>query len=240
MAPPSKTRGCLLIALALAVFVVVGVLGLGLPYVYWYTMRDVQIFDGPEELVLFVDVYKAMRYPGLAQTNPLDKSARLIKITVTPQGAVELSPLQYHGGYITFNANLFTVLRFSDDFYLVENPLSTGRRLLRFNGDVIEPAARPDHDEILRSFGTADLSDRTKLDKINEENGWRRLNDDNGKGPYLVHGDSIISKRNRVRLRLETREGSESLIAESLSETNPWTKTLITIDTRRWRSYKAP
>jgi hypothetical protein len=242
-------RGCLLCGLALVLFVLVGVAGLGLPYVYWHHLRNAQVFEGPDRVTLFLEVERDMRRPGLfPAAYPYRFPAALLRIDVFPDGRFERTTLRFDlDDYITFNTNNYTVVRLADGFYL-----------LTMVGDVPMPAYRLGLDRIealssedaIRATGQdmlqagRDQFDLSKMDAVSVARGWRRINQEHV-GPYQMLGSGPIdSTRLGVRLRHVPRwlhEGEpESIVAESLSPTERWARTLIELDTRPWKAYKSP
>src|SRR4051794_5912528 len=101
----SCASGCLLTGFALfGVFLIFGA-GLGSPYTYWLIISDVQIFEGPSSVVLFVEVERTMRYPGFLQEAPIRRPVRLDRVHVALDGGVERSNLKFQGEP-TFNTNV--------------------------------------------------------------------------------------------------------------------------------------
>jgi hypothetical protein len=245
-------RGCLLVGGAVVLFLLVGVLGLGLPYTYWHRLAEVQAFEGPDRVVLFVEVQRAMNRPGLFPgAYAYDLAAALWRIDVFPDGRVERTPFRLDdvGDDITLNTNLYTVVRLAEGFYLVERwREGRPRPVYRLGPEGIRWLPSK---EVIRATGqdvleaSSDPFDLSKVDAISLRRGWRRLNRERGGGPYLRLGsDPIDSARHGLRLwhlpRWWDWDEPESLVAESSSPTDHWTRTLIEVDTRRWKSYREP
>jgi hypothetical protein len=244
-------RGCLLVGGAVVLFLLVGVVGVGLPYTYWHHLGHVQAFEGPDRVVLFVEVERAMNRPGLFPgAYPYNFAAALWRIDVFPDGRVERTFLRLDvDDDVTLNTNLYAVVRLADGFYLVRMfGEGAPRPAYRLGPEGIlwlppKEAIRPTGEDVLEA--SQDPFDLSKVDAVSLRRGWRRFNRDRGGGPYLLSGsDPIDSTRHGVRLRHLPQwfheEEPESLVAESLSPTDRWARTLIEVDTRRWKSYREP
>jgi hypothetical protein len=239
--------GCVSVVVAgLASLVVCA--GVGLPITYYHHLGYVQAFEGPDRVILFVEVERGMEWPGLVGHAPYRYAAAFYRIDVFPDGRVEKSALRSDSeGHLTFNTNLFAVARLADGFYLVETPSYAPRPAYRLDPDRIDPlsaeaAIRAAGGDLLRSSkGIFDLS---QIDAISTARGWRRLNHEPGPGPHLLSSHPIDSPRNGIRLKYVRRpmvgDGSQSLVAESLSPAAGWARTLIEVDTREWTSYRSP
>ena len=81
-------RGCLLSGFVVLLLLLVGVAGLGLPYTYWHRLGYAQVFEGPDRVVLFVEVERAMNRPGLFPgAYPSISPLRCCASTSTPTAA---------------------------------------------------------------------------------------------------------------------------------------------------------
>ena len=208
-----------------------------------------QVFEGPDRVTLFVEIERAMLRPGLFPgAYPYNFAAAFLRIDVFPDGRVERATLRFDRDVdITFNTNLYAVVRLADGFYLVNmfaQPPTPAYRLEADRSEWLssEDASRAAGHDVLEEG--RDLFDLSKVDAVSQSRGWRRLNQEQGGGPYLLISDPIESTRHRVRLRhvggwLHEDE-PDSIVAESLSPTQRWTRTLIEVDTTRWKSYKNP
>ncbi len=222
-------------------------MGVGFPNTYWHRIGHVQVFEGPDRVVPFVEVKRAMKWPGLLSRAPHNYAAAFLRIDVLPDGRVERTVLRSDlEGHITFNTNLYAVVRLPDGFYLLENPAYAPRPTYRLGPDRVEPLSQEDAmnalsgEEILVGGGPSDLS---KVDALSARRGWRRLNPE-WSGPFLLLPDPIDSTKHAVRLRhfggWPNQDGPETIVAESLSSADHWNRTLIEVDTRRWKSLKDP
>jgi hypothetical protein len=206
------------------------------------------VLEGPDRVVLFVEVERAMRWPGLLQSHPHNYAAAFLRIDVFPDGRVERAALRSDlKGHITFNTNLYAAVRLADGFYLLEDPSYAPRPVYRLGQDRID---RLSSDNVVKARGkdimtaSGNLFDLSKVDAISSGRGWRRLNPESCRGPFWHLSDPIDSTRQGVRLRHVggefNEDATESIIAESLSLANRWVRILVEVDTRRWKSYKAP
>ena len=150
-------------------------------------------------------------------------------------------------GHITFNTNLYAVVRLADGFYLLENPSYAPRPVYRLGPNRIDRLSSEEVDRVTGNDvvqASGKYFDLSKVDEISSQRGWRRLNHEPGDGPFLLISDHIDSTQLGVRLRHVghswDEDSSESIVAESLSPTDRWTRTLIDVDTRRWTSYEDP
>ena len=110
--PPSTGRGCRRGCLPWCVvgflLFLVGVCGLGLPTTYWHALGYAQVFEGPDRVVLFVEVQQAMEWPGFLMTPGYYNAVAFFRIDVFPDGRVERTALQCDlEGEITLNTNLY-------------------------------------------------------------------------------------------------------------------------------------
>jgi hypothetical protein len=248
---PSTGRGCLpgclLSGFVAVVILIVAANGVGFPKTYWHHIGDVQAFEGPDRVVVFVEVERAMKWPGLLSRPPHNFAAGFLRIDVFPDGRVERTVLYSDlEGHITLNTNLYAVAHLADGFYLLEKPSYAPRPAYRLGPDQVERLSR---EEATKAAGDetflagAHMFDLSKIDAISSRRGWRRLNRDHGGGPYLLIADPIDSTSHGMRLRHSGRwmeDGPETIVAESLSSTDRWTRTLIKVDMRRWESYQHP
>ena len=235
--------GCLLAGAISFLFLLVFGAGLGLPYTYWLRIAQVQAFEGEDGVVLFVEVERAMRYGGFLQEAPLNKAMQLLRIDVSRDGRVSQVPLRFHEG-TTFNTNIAPIIRLPDHFYLVQEP-SMGRpscQLHRVLGDRIESLTFDESGRILQSIGlrcgeTRSIDDFEAFDRISRRNGWQRLN---GSSYSFRFESPVVSHRHKLRLLFVEEGLSQSIVADSFSGPNHWSKTLVSVDTRRWKSYRSP
>ncbi len=243
-------RGCLLAGGAVLLFLLVGVLGLGFPYTYWHGLGHVQAFEGPDRVVLFVEVERGMNRPGLFPgAYPYLFAAAIGRIDVFLDGRVERTTFRLDvDDDVTVNTNLYVVVRLADGFYLERmfgRHAPTPAYKLEPDGTLSLPSK-----EAVRTAGpdvipaSNDPFDLSRVDAISLRNGWHRLHDEHGRPYRLLALDPIESTRLGIRLghlpRWPREDEPESLVAESLSPADPWTRTLIEVDTRRWKSYREP
>jgi hypothetical protein len=241
--PPSCGQSCLLSAALLFVLLLVFGNGLGLPYTYWLEISEVQAFDGEDGVVLFVEVRRTMEYGGFIQAPPIDKTIQLLRVDVSRDGNVSQVPLRFNQD-ITFNTNVAPIIRLPDHFYLVQEP-SMGRpscQLHRVLGDRIESLTFDESGRILQSIGlrcgeTRSIDDFEAFDRISRRNGWQRLN---GSSYSFRFESPVVSHRHKLRLLFVEEGLSQSIVADSFSGPNHWSKTLVSVDTRRWKSYRSP
>lgn len=252
-----KTRlvtcgGCLIACLVsgFVVFVLLHIFGLGIgqPVTYWHRLGDAQVFEGPDRVVVFIEIERAMQWPGFMDRPPHNYPAAFLRIDVFPDGRVERSELGSDlEGHITFNTNLYAIVRLADGFYLVENPSYAPKPAYSLTAKQIErltpeEGARATGNDLLRTSDS--MFDLSKLDAISAKRGWRRLNHEPGGGPYLLIADPVDSTRHGVRLRhvggMFDVDAPESIVAESLSANKQWNQRLIEVDTRRWKARRNP
>ncbi len=230
-----------MVGLGLIVSLLIFGAGLGLPYTYWLHMSDLQVFEGSEGVTLFIGVERTMRYPGFLQEAPIRKPVTLYRIDVSGDGEVKSQPLMF-SGWKTFNTNISPILRLQNAFYLVEGQ-SMGRpycQLHEVKSERIESLTREESDTILRSVGLRCGSDDfQQLDEVTQRNGWRRLNRESY-SIGLGFMEPILSKRHGLRLRFVEDGQLQQIVAESLSGTNRWAKSLVSVSTMPWKSYESP
>jgi hypothetical protein len=240
--------GCLLSTFVIVFLLFIFGVGVGLPNTYWHRLGNVQVFEGPDRVVLFVEAQRAMRWPGFLREGPHNFAAAFLRIDVFPDGRVERTALQSElNGHITFNTYLYVAVRLADGFYLVEDSSSAQGPVYGLRPGQID---RLSPEEIIQARGedvlrpSANMFTMSELDAVSAKRGWLRLNHEQGSGPYLLSGIPIESTRHGVRLRhaggWRDVDAPESIVAESISSTNRWSRTLIEIDTRRWKSYRPP
>ncbi len=222
-------------------------MGVGFPNTYWHCIGNVQVFEGPDRVVLFVEVQRGMKWPGLLGRPPHNFAAGFLRIDVFADGRVERTALRSDlKGYITFNTNLYVVVHLADGFYLLESPWHAPRPAYRLGPDQVEPLTEEEARKAVgdETFPTnRNMFDLSKVDAISARRGWRRLNNER-LGPFLLHSDPVDSTRHDVRLRhfggWLSQDEPETIAAESLSSTESWNRTVIKLDTKRWKSYKSP
>lgn len=233
-----RRPGCFMIGLAVAVCFFVFGFGHGLPATYWLRLSEVQIFEGPEGVVLFVEVERLARHSGFIPSRPMYWPGRLVRIDVSPTGLVRRTVLG-HQGYVTFNTNVSPAMRINDTFYLVKSP-SLGHpncRLQQIDDGWVRSLSVEESESVLGSVGIAcgswGLWHFENLDRVSEKYGYRRLNGSS----YMIHGEGFVSPRHRLRIRVMGLGQSQAIMVESLTTDDPWNKTVERVSTRRWRSY---
>jgi hypothetical protein len=235
--------GCLLSGAILILFLLVFGAGVGLPYTYWLQIAGSQVFEGENGVVLFVEVERTMRYGGFMQEAPIRKTMQLLRIDVSRDGQVSQIPLKFDEG-TTFHTNIAPIVRLPDHFYLVQQP-SMGRpscQLHRVTGDHIEPLSFEESGRMLQAIGlqcggSRSLDDFEEFDIISKRNGWERLN----RSSYMFAYDApIVSRRHKLRLLFVEEDQSRAIVAESFSGPDHWSKPLVNVNTKHWKSYQSP
>ena len=235
--------GCLLSGAIFFLFLLIFGAGLGLPYTYWLQIAEVQAFDGEDGVVLFIEVERATRYGGFLQEGPINRAMQLLRIDVSRDGQISQVPLKFDEG-TTFNTNIAPIIKLQDHFYLVEQP-SMGRpscQLHRVVGDRIETLSFEESGRILQAIGlqcggSRRLDDFEEFDLISKRRGWARLN----RSSYMFKYDApVVSNRHKLRLLFVEGDQSQAIVAESFSGPNHWSKPLVRVNTRRWKSYQSP
>ncbi|GAC1467998.1 MAG: hypothetical protein NVSMB9_10190 [Isosphaeraceae bacterium] len=235
--------GCLLTGAIFFLILLVFGAGLGLPYTYWFEISEVQAFDGEDGVVLFVEVERTMRYGGFLQEAPIDKTMQLLRIDVSRDGQVINTSLKFDE-HTTFNTNIAPIIRLPDHFYLVQQP-SMGRpscQLYRVVGDRIESLSLEESGRVLQAIelqcgGSRELDNFEAFDLISKRSGWQRLN----RSSYMFNSDApVVSHRHKLRLLYVEEGQSQAIVADSFSGPNHWSKTLVEVNTRRWKSYQSP
>ena len=243
--PPPGGRGCrpgcLIVGFiaAMAAGVLVVVMGVGLPCTYWHRVGNLQVFEGPDSVVLFVEVQLATRRPGLIQSPPVVvEPSRLLQIEVAPQRGAAKTTVLKSDDFTSFNMNIAPIIRLPDAFYVV---VDSPRCLLeRIHEGRAEPHPLAESRAILQSAGVHHIGWRDKsIDRVSERNGWRRLNQWSTSLPDSFQ--PIESKVHPMRIWCgEEKSGAMGMIwAESTAKEAPWVATLVTVNTKRWRSYEA-
>lgn len=231
-----------IVSFLVAIFLVFAV-GLGVPSTYWLQVGEMQVFEGPEGVVLFVEVDRTVRLPGFVRSVPVRKKPlQLLRIDVSRTGQVTRNTLRFNN-WTTFNTNIAPIVRLEDDFYLVQEP-SLGHpdcQLHRVNGKDIVPLSLAESRALLRSVqlicGPLGLGELARLDTVSNANGWWRLNG----ASYAFRRDpeGYTSRRHKLRIRFTEADLTESVVAESLAENNHWITPAVAVITRRWKSYRS-
>jgi hypothetical protein len=236
-------RGCVLTALALFIFDLVVCAGLGQSKTYWHEIGPVQIFEGTDSVIAFVEISQATHRPGLIRSPANVRiPARLLRIEVGRDGSVKqaLLPSEPH---IDFN-NVDSVLKLADAFYLMNGPSSGQRGILlnKIDGDHIEPLSADEADEILRSEGLLrakpGIGSQEQFDRVLEKREWRRVG--GWRSGIWILPKAVDCDRLKIRLRGVKSDLDETLTAESLGDGERWVKSLLTVNTRSQRSYGSP
>lgn len=239
--------GCLLSGLvAVALSLIFGT-GTSSPNTYWHHPGGVQAFEGPDRVVLFVEVERVTKLPGLLRESPYRHNAvEFVRIDILPDGIIERTHLQSNlEDNISFELSRYAAVYLANGFYLVDDPWTAPRPAYRLGPDRIE---RLSPNEAIRAAGEDVLpasdpsSDLSGLDAISAKRGWSPLHRKSDDWQYPDPLGLINSTRHGVRLwqvgRSWDKGTPQSIIAESLSPTNRWTHTLLELDTRPWKSYK--
>ncbi len=213
--------------------------GFGQPHTYWHRIGDVQIFEGPDSVVLFAEVELVTFRPGLIRSPPVvSEPVRLFQVEVSRDSTVHKLPLGFQG-FTTFNINNYPILKLPDAFYLVQAP-SLGRpffQLHKVSGDRIEPLPVEESAAILRSIDhKSGEGEVDRLDRVSERNGWRRLDGTSYEMFRHSLSDPVVSDRHEMRVWV----ASGAILAESFVKDERWAKSLLTVNTRRWQSYRRP
>ena len=177
------------------------------------------------------------------QEAPIRKTMQLLRIEVSGDGQVRQTPLEFQG-YTTFNTNIAPIIWLPDHFYLVQQP-SMGRpscQLHRVLKDRIDPLSFEESGRILQAIGlqcggSRRLDGLGDFDIISKRSGWERLN----RSSYMFAYDApVVSHRHKLRLLFAEDDQSQAIVAESFSGPNHWSKTLVRVSTKRWKSYQSP
>ncbi len=229
--------GCLMTAFIAWIVQAVVCAGLGLPNTYWHRIGNLQAFEGPDSVILFVEVELATRRPGLVRSPPVvAQPSRLLQIEVAPDGAARTTVLK-SDDFTTFNMNIAPIIRIADAFYVVDYPEGLLRKL---HDGRVEPLDWAESQAALQTTGLHDIGWRDEsLDRVSERNGWRRLNEWSTSLPDS--SQPIESEAHSMRIWCEGEKyGVMGMIrAESSAREAPWAATLLTVDTKPWRSYMA-
>lgn len=217
--------------------------GLGVPNTYWLQVGEMQAFEGPEGVVLFVEVDRTVRLPGSLRSAPVRKRPlQLLRIDVSPTGQVTRNTLRFNN-WTTFNMNIAPIVRLEDDFYLVQEP-SVGHPdclLHRVHGKDVVPLSLAESRALLVSArlicGSLELGELAPLDRVSSANGWWRLN--GASDSFRRDPEGYTSERHKLRIRFTEADLTESIVAESLSENDRWITPAVTVITRRWKSYRS-
>ncbi len=119
--PRSRWMGCVRKVVVGFVLVLTSVVflgtGMGKPFRYWESIDWVQVFEGPDRVVLFVEVDRNQGRPGpLVSPANVHLPQRLIRIDIFPDGRVRRALLE-HEKRLSFHPNLARIVRGRDDFY---------------------------------------------------------------------------------------------------------------------------
>jgi hypothetical protein len=205
----------------------------------WLEVSDVQVFEGDGGVVLFVEIERTKQHGGFPRTAPIESTIQLLRIEVSKDGRSSLTPLKF-GERTTFNTTISPIIKLPDHFYLVEEP-SMGRpscQLHRVAGDCIESLSFDESGSLLQAIGlrcggSRGLDDFAVFDRISERNGWRRLNHSSSMFKY---DSPVVSHRHKLRLSLAEEGQSQAIVADSFTGPSHWSKILVTVNTRRWKS----
>ncbi len=217
----------------------IAVAGIGRPETHWYRIGTMQVFESEEGVVAFVEVELRTRRPGrLADPREVGNPVRLYRFDVRRDGSVKKLLLKSPADRFHLLA-IDQILKAPDGLFLVEPP-SRGQpsyRLHRIEEDRVEPLWAKESDPILRSMGFTDEGEGA-AEKITERNGWRLL--ERLRPPYVFRKAPIVSLRHQLQLRISVNDAKEAIVAESSGEGDRWTVSLLTTNSRRWRSYRSP
>ena len=224
--------GCLFVGLTASVLALVLVLGIGRPFTLWYRIVEVQAFEGERGIVMFCEVDQFRQFRSLlASPDTLRVPCKLFRVEVSPGGTATALPLQFEG-HPNFNPNVALLLKLRPAFYLVDGC----RQMYIQSGGRLELLPIRDSAAILRSAGLS-CSDFgfDKFDAVSVRNGWRRITQ---KGPGVT--DPVVSVRHKMRVRFLSDVATQTVIVESTEADNQWTKPLLTVNAKPWKTYKWP
>ncbi|WP_165075825.1 hypothetical protein [Paludisphaera rhizosphaerae] len=230
-----RRLGCLAWIVGLAAF---GhfFIGIGRPTTYWHHIGAMQVFETERGVVAFVEVDLMTYRPGLIRSpNGYSIPVSLYRFDVGSDGSVRKTLLRPTAGrhHLLW---IEDVLKIPQGLFLVETP-SLGQPdylLHRIEEDRVEPLSVEDSKAILQSAGYTERGEGS-AEKITERNGWRLLE---RRPTSNFPGEPIASPRHQLRIRIDGDEMEERLTAASSGEGDPWTAPLMTVNSRRWQSYR--
>lgn len=162
--------------------------GVGLlPPTTWETIGPIQVLGSPNEVWVFAEKTVVFRSSSLFASAPITTNGRNQQVIVFDRNG-EKARFHIPAG-VTFNKNLSRILRYNDDFYLIEAPYRpSNSRMFRWKGDHFELLENEEseawlvqvglstvmHSDVDSTIGKVDSA----IDKMMKSQGWKRLFDE--------------------------------------------------------------
>ncbi|WZO97890.1 hypothetical protein EP7_004942 [Isosphaeraceae bacterium EP7] len=234
-------RGCLGCFVLILAMILVVFIGVGRPETCWNRIKAVQIFEGPESVILFVEVDQVTERPGLVRSpGTVYDQLRLFRFEVTADGKVKQRLLEFEQGESFELWNRGPVTRLSDGFYLFKRSL----RLSKIGEDRIERLSEKDSAAIVRGLPAQIQSfnfNSDVFDRVSKANGWTRLIVYDQR--FKLSAELAVSAVHKMSLKIvltdpsRDKNPSQEIRAESLDRSSPWSVRLLRQDNRRWWVY---
>ena len=228
----------------------------------WTEIGYVQILEGPEKIWLFVEVLRITDFSDeiladLMSTHPQKERLSQSVFTIDARGNTTEQVVSSKSGP-TFHPNLSRIFRPSRGFYLYHFPaMNRPASLYQWRGDHFGRLAEDESDEVRKAIAPFErLEPQLRviegLDDLTAKTGWRCMTDD----VFMFNkvAQPFVSDNHQIKIRVAftTSRGSPpaglkfltkslglveaerptAVVAESLSKTKPWTKTLIKVETQ--------
>jgi hypothetical protein len=216
----------------------------------WTQIAYLQILEGPDEVRVFLEVervtdYRDEVFARLMSAHPTEETVSQSVLTIDARGKATETVIPRKPPGPTFHPNLSNIFRMPDGFYLYDQPaMNHPASLLKWRGDHFAPLSERESEEARKL-----ISDQTfpgvlnELDAISARSGWRRQSD-----RAFMFSDSahpFVSSKHQIRVSVKVGDMQErpidasfrpsAVVAESILKGEPWTKTLIKVDTSRRR-----
>jgi hypothetical protein len=206
-------------------------------------ITDVQILETPDTVFVFVQVDNVVEYndlfSALASRHPTRQIASQSLITIDGNGNRTETPIVFSEDEAgpSLHTNFDRVFAFKGSVFLMQVYTPSGRPILhkwqkdRFIRVPDEDAG--DLEKIISAIQKIKslVNPNVILDELTKDSGWRFIESSDFLN-YICNKHDLI-----IKLKPDDRRFSipfiKSVVAESLSTTKPWTKTLIEIDVRK-------
>lgn len=213
----------------------------------WSQVSSIQILEGPDEIRVFVEVERITSFDDeviahLMSTHPRVERVSQTVFTIDPRGKVTEQAVATKAGP-TFHPNLGRIFRCPGGFYLYGFPsLDRPASLYQWREDHFERLGASESDEVRKAIAPFERLEPLVrvidgLDGLSAKTGWRCMAEE--ACMFSTDAQPFASARHHIKIRVEMGKApagilrTSELIAETTSEAEPWSRTLIKVDTKK-------
>ena len=211
----------------------------------WTQIAYLQILEGPDEVWVFIEVqrvtdYRDELFAKLMSAQRLTETASQSVFRIDTRGKATETVITPKPE-LSFHPSRSQIFRMADGFYLYDQlAMNHPASLLKWRGDHFSPLSEGESKEANKLIVAQRYPGVLKeLDTISARNGWRNLS-----GRAFGLSDSahpFESSKHQIRVSVKLGDMRDrpidasfrpsAVVAESILKDEPWTKTLIKVDT---------